>query len=198
MLNRCGTGITIILIGIAMLGIGIAAKPSVRADDGPSGKQAGYSGVFMGSSPDTDADGVPDETDNSPCTYNPDQLDSDLDGVGNADDNAPFVYNPSQEDSNGDGTGDVCDPGAVLNVDGAKAGPDGTPVGLAAATVSAVFSNDFYIQSDSRASGIMVDTAIHRLAIDLSEGVTVSIEGRLRTNASGERYIEATAVASRG
>jgi DNA-binding beta-propeller fold protein YncE len=58
---------------------------------------------------DTDADGIPDTTDNCPVTPNPDQFDFDFDGRGNACDNCPNSYNPGQEDSDGDGTGDACE-----------------------------------------------------------------------------------------
>lgn len=70
---------------------------------------------------DTDGDGIPDNVDNCPNTFNPDQADADGDGVGdvcdpdidgdgilNDDDNCPFVFNPDQADSNGDGIGDAC------------------------------------------------------------------------------------------
>ena len=77
-----------------------------------------------GTYPDSDGDGVPDNTDNCPNTYNPDQADSDGDGVGDAceggedsdgdgvpdeSDNCPHTYNPDQADSDGDGVGDACE-----------------------------------------------------------------------------------------
>ena len=76
---------------------------------------------------DTDGDGIPDDSDNCPEIYNPDQADSVGDGVGDACrpllagvdndndvfpdhiDNCPNVYNPDQSDIDGDGIGDVCD-----------------------------------------------------------------------------------------
>jgi Tol biopolymer transport system component len=86
---------------------------------------------------DTDVDGVPDDVDNCPDVFNPDQKDSDGDGIGdacdadldndgvlNAADNCPYVYNPvvaswtgidnvtrtnSQRDTDLDGVGDECD-----------------------------------------------------------------------------------------
>ncbi|MBL9175005.1 MAG: thrombospondin type 3 repeat-containing protein, partial [Verrucomicrobiales bacterium] len=70
---------------------------------------------------DSDADGVPDSTDNAPDVANPGQedldndgvadvIDTDVDGDGvpNSVDNCPGVPNPGQEDTNGDGTGDAC------------------------------------------------------------------------------------------
>lgn len=79
---------------------------------------------------DTDADGVPDATDNCPTSSNPGQADLDSDGLGDAcddcpsdplndadgdgvcgdTDNCPSVANPSQTDLDGDGLGNVCDP----------------------------------------------------------------------------------------
>ena len=73
--------------------------------------------------PDSDGDGVPDDTDNCPMVSNPDQLDTDMDGIGNtcdADDdndgvadtmdNCPLTANPDQADFDADGIGDTCDP----------------------------------------------------------------------------------------
>jgi len=60
-------------------------------------------------SPDSDRDGVPDDEDNCPETFNPDQRDSDGDGVGDACDNCPTTPNPDQRDTDRDGVGDACD-----------------------------------------------------------------------------------------
>jgi len=49
--------------------------------------------------PDTDGDGVADCVD----------PDIDGDGIPNEEDNCPTVYNPDQQDSSGDGIGDACD-----------------------------------------------------------------------------------------
>ncbi len=81
---------------------------------------------------DSDGDGIPDDIDNCPFVYNPDQADADGDGIGDAcdectdtdgdgygnpgfaantcpEDNCPDVYNPDQADTDGDGIGDACD-----------------------------------------------------------------------------------------
>ena len=58
---------------------------------------------------DLDGDGIPNATDNCPCTANVDQADSDHDGIGDACDNCPVRYNPLQEDRDDDGIGDGCD-----------------------------------------------------------------------------------------
>ena len=61
-----------------------------------------------------DQDGVPDQTDNCPVTWNAEQLDRDGDGRGDVCDNCPFAFNPGQEDVAGfassepDGIGDAC------------------------------------------------------------------------------------------
>ncbi len=58
---------------------------------------------------DTDLDGIGDEMDNCPLTYNPNQEDGDTDEIGDVCDNCPNTSNTSQTDSDGDELGDVCD-----------------------------------------------------------------------------------------
>ncbi|RLG24161.1 hypothetical protein DRN85_08100 [Methanosarcinales archaeon] len=60
---------------------------------------------------DSDKDGIPDNEDNCPETYNPGQEDVDGDGVGDVCDNCVDVYNPDQLDQEGDGLGYACEPG---------------------------------------------------------------------------------------
>jgi len=60
-------------------------------------------------STDSDNDGIADEVDNCPITYNPDQEDSDNDGIGDVCDNCQSIANPAQIDSDGDGYGLACD-----------------------------------------------------------------------------------------
>ncbi|MGD0204843.1 MAG: M36 family metallopeptidase [Dehalococcoidia bacterium] len=59
--------------------------------------------------PDSDGDGVPDDTDNCPTISNPGQEDGDSDGKGDVCDNCPTVSNPTQTNSDGDTYGDACD-----------------------------------------------------------------------------------------
>ncbi len=72
--------------------------------------------------PVLDNDGISDDVDNCPETFNPEQLDSDGDEIGNScdedddndgvideDDNCPYDANPEQENADGDIFGDVCD-----------------------------------------------------------------------------------------
>ena len=78
--------------------------------------------IDEGCDQDSDGDGIPDDEDNCPETYNPDQLDTDGDGMGDrcdsdddgdgiqdSYDNCPLTHNPDQQDSDGDGIGDACD-----------------------------------------------------------------------------------------
>ena len=61
------------------------------------------------SNDDFDLDGIPNQQDNCPCIYNPNQQDMDHDGIGDPCDNCPITYNPTQIDSDLDGIGDDCD-----------------------------------------------------------------------------------------
>jgi hypothetical protein len=58
---------------------------------------------------DGDGDGIEDDFDNCPNTFNSDQLDADSDGIGDVCDNCPDVPNPEQEDDDNDGIGNACD-----------------------------------------------------------------------------------------
>lgn len=58
---------------------------------------------------DDDNDGIANEIDNCPTTYNPDQANDDRDSKGNVCDNCPNNSNNDQADLDGDGIGDVCD-----------------------------------------------------------------------------------------
>ncbi len=71
---------------------------------------------------DDDSDGVPNDIDNCPAVFNPDQANLDEDAYGNAcdpdddddgvvdeQDNCQYDYNPDQYDLDRDGIGDACD-----------------------------------------------------------------------------------------
>ncbi|MHC5109618.1 MAG: hypothetical protein ACYTHJ_07045 [Planctomycetota bacterium] len=66
------------------------------------------------SNPDGDADGdtIPDEVDNCPNLYNPDQADCDADGMGDA----CALFDGLVDDCNGNGTPDNCDSFTDCNV----------------------------------------------------------------------------------
>jgi hypothetical protein len=57
---------------------------------------------------DVDTDGVPNEEDNCPVTFNPGQEDADGDGVGDACDDCPTVSDPEQGDQDENNVGDAC------------------------------------------------------------------------------------------
>lgn len=103
---------------------------------------------------DTDADGVPDETDNYPESSNPDQFDADSDGQGDAcdadddnddvldtGDNCPFTVNTDQADSDGDGVGDACD-NCQNDENPDQADSDGDGIGDACAPVPGDLNDD--------------------------------------------------------
>jgi hypothetical protein len=74
-----------------------------------------------GTYPDSDQDGVPNNTDNCPTMPNPGQEDGDSDEVGDLCDNCVDTPNSDQGDADGDGDGNACDPDAdddtILNED---------------------------------------------------------------------------------
>jgi hypothetical protein len=76
----------------------------------------GLAGAAFAQTGDADGDGVPDDVDNCPTTFNPSQTNSDAttdppgDPYGDACDNCRDVCNVLQIDADGDGCGNVCDP----------------------------------------------------------------------------------------
>ena len=74
-------------------------------------------GQQQGTMSDSDADGVPDSSDNCPAKANADQADTDGDHVGNACDNCPAVANPDQRDDNNNGIGNACEVAAPKKCD---------------------------------------------------------------------------------
>jgi len=57
-------------------------------------------------SDDIDGDGVPNQSDNCPSVYNPDQKDGDGDGFGDACDLCPMIATAVNHDEDSDGFGD--------------------------------------------------------------------------------------------
>jgi hypothetical protein len=83
---------------------------------------------------DESGDGVPNQYDNCPYVYNPDQLDTDGDGIGDACDNCPYVANPDQAispdnpvDDRGIVMGDACAPGVMYYDIETDSSGDGVP-----------------------------------------------------------------------
>ncbi len=89
----------------------------------PDGDTIQVTSLVVAEGADSDGDGVPDDLDNCPAVYNPDQIDTDLDGLGDLcdsdddndgvpdeSDNCFLTPNPDQADSDGDGIGDACEP----------------------------------------------------------------------------------------
>jgi len=97
------------------LGYSVALNDSLaligaHLDDQESAENAGSAYVFDLVCTDNDNDGIPNELDNCPDLYNPNQADADQDEVGDACDNCPSVYNPDQANADLDLLGDACDP----------------------------------------------------------------------------------------
>lgn len=67
---------------------------------------------------DADGDGIANQDDNCPATFNPAQDDADSDYVGDACDNCIDSINPMQEDADTDGIGDSCDLCTDIDGDG--------------------------------------------------------------------------------
>lgn len=126
--------------------------------------------IDSGVQPDADGDGVGDACDPTPIGD-----DIDGDGVANADDNCPLVANDDQTDTDGDDKGDACDPcptihntgvcpPAVVAIADIQQGevPEGSAASLSGVVVTAVGSNNAYVQDPNAAqaawSGIMVFT----------------------------------------
>ena len=124
----------------------------------------------IGASPaqDTDGDGVPDVTDNSPLYANPDQADSDGDGVGDVtdDDDQDGVWNPN---------------------DGCAATPLGNRVDIYGCSIFYLPTNNFSITKSEKCVGTN-SISIASARSDLDYTVTVSGAISQTTSFSGSSY----------
>lgn len=77
---------------------------------------------------------------------------------------------------------------ALTSLADAKTAPKNSWIVISNSAVSAAFPGAFYIAADNRVSGMRVEKASHSILQDQR----ASLEGVVRTNANGERYIHAT------
>lgn len=77
-----------------------------------------------------------------------------------------------------------------LDLPNLKAAQHGAFVSLNSMLVSAVFDDFFYVEADDRVNGLRVHKPGHGVTV----GTRVSVAGIVRTNADGEREVEATDV----
>jgi len=92
--------------------------------------------VYIADRVTDDGYGIPDDEDNCPYDYNPNQVDTDNDEIGDACDNCPNTPNLDQEDTmppRGNGCGDACECEGDFELDGDVDGTD-----------AVAFKNDFW------------------------------------------------------
>jgi hypothetical protein len=87
----------------------------------------------------------------------------------------------------------------IASIIGAKSASDNSWLDIRGAVISAVFATPddrdaFYIETLTRVSGIRVQKPGH----NLSQGAITNVEGVIRTNANGERYIHPCAIGGSG
>lgn len=76
----------------------------------------------------------------------------------------------------------------------AKAGADGSRLGLPSSTVTAAFDGFFYVEQDNRASGMRVVKPNHGMSV----GQRVVVWGGVQTDGDGERSIQALTISPVG
>jgi hypothetical protein len=83
----------------------------------------------------------------------------------------------------------------VNSIDDFKLAPENTLVDLEGSIISAAWDNEFYVETDDRSFGIRVEKPLHGLTDDNHRA---NVDGILRTDSNGERYIEALIAATAG
>jgi hypothetical protein len=78
--------------------------------------------------------------------------------------------------------------GPFVRIGTAKCVTEGLPACVAGAPITAAWTDSFYVQADNSSSGIRVQKASH----GLSQGQRAYVAGIVKTNADGERYIDAS------
>lgn len=92
-------------------GTGVCSSSAIGSPDGPSAQDAAIDAPRPDAGPmDRDGDGVLDDDDNCPDTYNPGQENEDGDKFGDVCDPCPPHFDNHPTDSDGDGISDDCDP----------------------------------------------------------------------------------------
>ena len=82
----------------------------------------------------------------------------------------------------------------ALSISEAKLLPDDSPVSVTAKAVTYAAADFFYIEEDSRCTGIRVEKAAHGLAA----GMRADVSGTMKTGTSRERYILASSAVHNG
>ncbi len=77
---------------------------------------------------------------------------------------------------------------AGMTISDAKQSSDNSSISLTGKVVTYASTNFFYIEEDSRTTGIMVQMAAHGLTV----GMRADVSGTMKTNTSRERYVLAT------
>lgn len=94
----------------------------------------------------------------------------------------------------GSGTWTLQNPYAAVNLAQAKTLADNSQLTLSGQTITAAFTDYFYVEDDARSCGIRVDKTAHGLTV----GMRADISGTILTNTDGERYILAAGASANG
>ncbi|MDH5450806.1 MAG: right-handed parallel beta-helix repeat-containing protein [Candidatus Bathyarchaeota archaeon] len=150
---------TIMLLSLLVTTVFVVQRPAVRAFDDP------------------DDDGIPDDIDNCPYAFNPDQLDSDGDGVGDACESEPPVANagPDQtvllgEGVTFDGSGSYDWDGIIISYEWDFGDPFDPTIGTGVKPTHTYSHSDVYV---------VTLTVTDDAGWEGSDTMTVIVEGRI-------------------